>query len=90
MNENTTEQTKRTVHDVELPAVARNVGGFSETWYFQRDGQLVANAGDNETVGAEWMLEYDLEDDQATIEEGLGPDDLPSEFQTYATDGGDR
>lgn len=81
----TDEQTKRTVHDVELPAVARQRKGFAETWYFQRDGELVAHAGDNETVGAEWMLDYDLDDDQATIIDGLDAGDLPSEFQTAAT-----
>jgi hypothetical protein len=85
------EDTKRTAHDVELPAVARNAGGFSETWYFRRNGDIVAHAGDSETVGAGWMLEYDLnDDDQATVLEGLDADELPTEFAPVATDGGDR
>jgi hypothetical protein len=78
------------MHDVELPAVARQVAGYSETWYFMRDDEIVAHAGDNETVGAEWMLRYDLEDDQATIEDGLSADELPSEFRNIAADGGSR
>jgi hypothetical protein len=84
------EQTKRTAHDVQLPAVAKQRSGFGEAWYFRRDGELVAHQGDQSAQAADAyaMLKWDLEDDDAVVHEGLATDDLPTDFKTIAADGG--
>jgi hypothetical protein len=85
------EQTKRTAHDVQLPARAeQHVGGYEDTWYFERDGAIVAVRGDQEETEAAWMLSYDLEDEAATVHEGVSASELPTDFKTVATDGGER
>jgi len=90
MNE-TTEDTKRTAHDVQLPAVAKQRSGFGEAWYFRRDGALVAHQGDQsaEAADAYAMLKWDLEDDDAVVHEGVSADEMPKDFRTYAADGGE-
>lgn len=92
MTNETAQQTKQTIHDVQLPAVARQRLGYGEAWYFERDGELVAHQGDQRAEGdnAWTMLKWDLEDDQAALEDGLSPEDLPTDFKPVAADGGER
>lgn len=91
-NETTAKDTKRTMHDVEFPAVARQRSGFGEAWYRMDGDTLVGYQGDQQATGdnAWTMLKWDLDDDDATVVDGLEDEQLPTDFRNYATDGGDR
>lgn len=85
------DESERTAHDVQLPARAeQHVAGVGDTWYFERDGEIVAVRGDEETTGAFWMLAHDLDDEAATVHEDIAASELPVEFQPVAADGGEH
>jgi hypothetical protein len=91
MTDGIDEPEQKTAHDVQLPARAeQHVTGYQDTWYFERDGEIVAVRGDEETTRAFWMLAHDLEDEAATVHEGVPASELPTEFQPVAADGGEH
>lgn len=86
------ESTKQTPHDVQLPARANQRSGFGEAYYVEQDGTLIGYQGDQRAEGDNaWsMLKWDLQDDDAHVEENLSTEELPTEFKPVAADGGEQ